>query len=292
MNTKKKLKIAIVGGNGFIGSNLVKYFKKVSRIESFKVSSKEDNDFFLDLEYPEKFDYTRLSDIDFVVFTAAISSPDMCANDYEKAYKINVLGTKKFIEETLQKGCKVIFLSSDAVYGSDIGVAFDESVETRADTAYGIMKKEIEDCFYENELFKSLRLSYVISNNDKFMNYVKSCINSSKTVEVFHPFYRNCVTLKEVLHTIEWLIFNWNEFDSPFLNLCGRELISRIDIIDEYLRRLNNKFEYTIVNPSDTFFKNRHKCTEMSSLYLYNIIDSFNKPFSIRLREQLLYDEI
>lgn len=282
----KSINIAVVGSNGYIGSRLVDYFqpkcKELIKIGQGKIS----NVYNIDLEEPECFDYGIINNCDYVIFTAAISSPDMCSKQYDLAYKINVTGTKYFIEEALKRRCKVLFFSSDAVFGIDQIEAFNEKSITAANTEYGIMKKEIEDSFVSNSLFKAIRLSYVVSPNDKFSSFVLKCKEMGELVEVFHPFYRNCITLSDVIDSIEWLLCNWSHFESSYLNICGSELVSRVRIVDELNRISETKINYQVVQPPVDFFVNRPQVTEMESLYLQNVLKNWNEPFSQKIKKQ------
>ena len=278
--------IGIIGSTGFIGNEISTLLKNIgfSIIEINRTNGSKLN---LDLGKPYDFDYTIFDDCGYIVFAAAVSNPDFCENSFEQAYRINVIGTKIVIEQALKRQCRVLFLSSDAVYGYDSGKAYDEHQNTNPMTAYGKMKKEIEDGFKENHFFKSVRLSYVISRYDKFMKYVYNCFDSDVPAEIFHPFYRNCVTLNEVMHSIIWLTKNWEKYKSPFLNICGPELISRLRIVDEINRIYRNKIEYKVIYPGEDFFKVRPEITEISSLYIGEIIEEINDSFSIRLKREL-----
>ena len=99
-------------------------------------------DIYLDLLEAEQFDYRVLDHINFVIMTAAISSPDKCASDFDFCWGVNVTGTSHFIREAIKRGCRVLFFSSDAVFGDIPGKIYDEESDTRAVTAYGKMKKD------------------------------------------------------------------------------------------------------------------------------------------------------
>ena len=284
------MNIAVVGSGGYIAGYLIKRFEKEPLIKSvLMIGKRKESDIIFDLEYPEKFNYRKLKEIDYIIFTAAISAPDKCASDFDFCWKINVIGTSYFIHRALDYGCRVIFFSSDAVYGKDIGKCFDEFSETCAYTPYGQMKKAVEDEFKDNTCFKSIRLSYIVSATDRFTSYCMNCINEQMIAEIFHPFYRNCVTIKQVADAVCWLIFNFDQFNSPVLNIAGRELVSRVRIADEINRLFEGKLAYKITVPDDNFFKNRPKITQMKSSFLqkYKIIDdcSFTEALKNELGE-------
>jgi len=272
------MKIALVGSSGYISSFLIERFKKE---EIIKIDKMGDYDYYLDLEEPNSFDYELFNQVDYLIFPAAISSPDLCEKEYEKCWRINVTGTKKVISEALNRGCRTLFFSSDAVFGNHPDEAFDEESVTDASTAYGIMKKAIEDEFKDNKNFKAIRLSYVVSAKDKFTKYALNCLKNNEVCEVFDPFFRNCITISDVLNCIEWLIYNWEDYDHTFLNIAGRDLIGREDIVKELNKIFDNGIEYKVVYPGEDFYKCRPETTRMTSLYLleYGILpdESFSR---------------
>lgn len=283
------MKVAIVGSSGYIAKALTEHFQKISYIEKIiRIGRSENDDLMLELNNCCDFDYSSLIGIDYIIFTAAISSPDKCSNEYEQSYKVNVEGTSNFIRNALDKGCKVLFFSSDAVYGSDLGEVFDENSVTSPITAYGCMKKLVEDNFSNEQNFKVIRLSYVVSKNDRFISYCIKCIDDKIEAEIFHPFYRNCVSLNNVCLAVIWIVNNWSNFTPWVLNVVGSELVSRVRIADELNRIFNDKLDYKIITPDDSFFKNRYKITEVKSVYnldykIYNL-ESFSESLCNELK--------
>lgn len=276
------MKTAIVGSSGYIAGYLLKKFENV-----LKIDQTPESDVHLNLAEAEKFDYSVLDGVDYVIFTAAISGPDMCANDYETCWNINVTGTKYFIKEAISRGCRVLFFSSDALFGDIPGEIYTELSDTKAQTPYGRMKKAVEDCFKNVPNFKAIRLSYVVSKNDRFVSYCLKCMNTGETADIFHPFYRNCITVSDVVNTVEWLINRWDSYEPQLLNVAGRELVSRVRIADELNRLYEDKLKYVITSPSEDFYKNRPKITQMKSLYIdkYEILK--NESFTEKLKKEL-----
>ena len=104
------MRIAIVGSSGYIAQHIT------NELTYDNVLIGRNEELSLELESPERFDYDALNGIDIIIFTAAVSGPDICAQEYEHCWDINVKGTSRFIQEALDRKCKVIFFSSDAVY--------------------------------------------------------------------------------------------------------------------------------------------------------------------------------
>lgn len=270
------MNIAIVGSSGYIASFLIKRFESEKSVEKIlKIDQTDDADAHLNLLESEKFNYSVLDDIDYVIFTAAISGPDMCASDFDLCWAINVKGTSYFIKEAIKRNCNVLFFSSDAVFGDIDGMIYDEESKTQAQTPYGTMKKAIEDEFVNEARFKCIRLSYVVSAKDRFVTYCKGCIEKGEVAEVFHPFYRNCIVVSDVVNVVWWFAENWAKYPHFVLDVAGRELVSRVRIADEINRIFGYKLKYIISQPEGDFYKNRPRITQMRSLYLqeYGILE-------------------
>ncbi|MBR5595923.1 MAG: NAD-dependent epimerase/dehydratase family protein [Lachnospiraceae bacterium] len=270
------MKVALVGSSGYIAGFLLKRFNDMTYISDvIKIDQTETADEYLNLLEAEKFNYSILNNVDYVIFTAAISGPDQCAKDFELCWSINVIGTIYFIREAIKKRCKVLFFSSDAVFGDIPGTIYTENSKTEAKTAYGCMKKAVEDEFKGDDFFKAIRLSYVVSTKDKFVSYCLECIRKNESADIYHPFYRNCIGIDDVLDVVMWMIRNWDNYPPFVLNVAGKELVSRVRIADELNRLLGNKLKYSISEPMYEFYTNRPCITQMTSLYLpqYKILE-------------------
>lgn len=281
------MNIAIVGSSGYIASYMIDQWGKERLADSIlKIDRKGITGAGLKLEEAEKFDYNLLNMIDFVVFTAAVSGPDQCVSDFDNCWKINVEGTKYFIREAIRRKCRVLFFSSDAVFGDIPGEVYTEESETKAVTAYGKMKKAVEDEFKGNPLFRAIRLSYVVSKNDRFVAYCLNCMKKGETAEIFHPFYRNCIVVSDVVRVVMWFAKYFDTYKPFVLNVAGVELVSRVRIADELNRFFDGKLNYTVSVPDKAFFMNRPKVTQMKSLYIeqYKILE--NTSFTEKVRKE------
>lgn len=282
------MKTALVGSSGYIAQFILKRLAEESEIESvLKIDKDEKADAYLDLSEAEKFDYAVLDDINFVVFTAAISGPDQCAKEFDACWKINVTGTSYFIREAIKRNCRVLFFSSDAAFGDIAGKIYDEESPTDAYTPYGKMKKAVEDEFKNDPSFKAIRLSYVASAKDKYYTYLLNCIKKGEIADIFHPFYRNVTVVSDVVDIVTYFALHWDEYEHTFLNVAGKELVSRVRMADELNRFLGGKLKYTISMPGEEFFTNRPRITQMKSLYMnkYGIVG--DKSFTEKIAKEL-----
>lgn len=282
------MNIALVGSSSYIAGFLLRQLEKQTYIDNVvKIGKSFYTDMYLDLQKAEEFNYSSLKNIDFIIFLAAISEPDKCASDFEYCWNINVRGTEYFIKNALAYHCKVLFFSSDAVFGNIEGCIYTEESETMPVTPYGKMKKAIEDKFRDHPNFKTIRLSYVVSVKDRFVAYCLSCIEKNEVAEVYHPFYRNCISVSDVVNVVKWFLQYFPLYKPFVLNVSGKELISRVRIADELNRCLGYSLKYVVSMPEESFFKNRPQITQMKSLYMkeYEILE--DNTFTEKIQKEI-----
>lgn len=263
--------VHIIGANGYIGTNLVSYLRN-KKMDFLCYSDIEDNICTkFDLRNPN-FDILQVRPNDIVVLLAAISSPDVCQNNYQLAYEINVVGTSKVIEYCIEKKVKVVFLSSDTVNGDTGLVAHDEFTNPNPFGKYAEMKYEIENRFRDSCFFKTLRLSYVFSPFDKFSSYLKSCIEKQVKAEVFDGLFRSVVTLELVLESIYNLCIDFDFNDYYLINVSGNQLLSRKDLAEVYKKRIDNRLQYKVVDVPQFIFDSRPNIIYTKSLFVEKLV--------------------
>ncbi len=262
--------IHIVGASGYIGNKLEMYLEKRG-IVNIKLYSEVENKKYIKLDLLD-FDKSIVDTFntgDIVILLAAISSPDICEKNYNYARLVNVVGTKKLIEECLKRKVKVLFFSSDVVYGFNQGIN-DENTQPNPHGNYAKMKFEIEKSFIDNKLFKSFRLSYVLSDKDKFITYLEECKSTNTIPEVFNGFYRNVIYIDDVLECIYKLIVDFYVIESSIVNICGNECLSRVDLANIYSAKHNLKF--VIIDVPNEMLKSRPNIIHTKSLHIKKIL--------------------
>lgn len=263
--------IHLIGGNGYIGKRLSTYLKERSVLfDSY--SEKPDNEAkFLDITSFVPNDY-HFDSNDIAIVLAAISSPDLCTNNYKMAYGINVIGTTNFINYCLSVGCKVIFFSSDAVNGPTFGKANDEFSKVHPFGKYAEMKYEIESRFKSCKLFKTIRLSYVLSDCDKFTNYLISCTKNKTSAKVFNGLYRNTIYLDTVLESVYMLSTHFDFNDYYLCNISGNQLLSRLDLANKYKKEKDPFLSIEKIDVPKEILESRPNVIETKSLFLEKLL--------------------
>ena len=263
-------KIFIVGASGYIGKHLYARAKKDS--EAYGTSSGGAEGLLrLYLEAPDEFDYGILQPSDVVFLTAAISAPDICARENARAWAINVTGASKFVTKVLARGARVVFFSSDTVYGEKDDM-FDESAACNPAGEYAEMKHEVEKRFSGNVLFKTLRLSYVFSCEDKFTKNLAGCAERGEEVEIFHPFYRAVIHRDDVVEGAIALVQRWDDFPQSIINFGGPEVVARIEFAQTLKEVAFPTLRFRGTEPETDFFKNRPRVIRMLSPALASLL--------------------
>ena len=223
----------IIGAKGNIGSRLVEKtegeydIRKVISPARPHLLTHDSGYHVLNLaEDGFRYDFDTLKMGDTVAFCAAISEPSVCASQFQDSLRVNVTSTGDFIYEALKRGCKVIFLSSDAVYGNVLG-EFDEEEKVDPLGVYAEMKAVVEKRFVDNPNFKALRLSYNFHKDDRFTQYLRQCAESGVEAEIFDPLTRAVVHRDDTVDAILNIAANWDIADGQYINCGGPEVMSR-----------------------------------------------------------------
>jgi dTDP-4-dehydrorhamnose reductase len=268
----------IVGAQGNIGSRLVektegKYdIRKITSPSRVHLLTEANAYHVINLaEDISNYDYDTLKMGDTVAFTAAISEPSVCADQFEVALRVNITSTGDFIYEALKRGCKVIFLSSDAVYGNVLG-EFNEEEEVDPLGVYAEMKAVIEHRFLEYPLFKVLRLSYNFFKKDRFTSYIKNCAEEGATAEIFDPFARSVVHRDDTVDAIISLFNNWDVCKENVINCGGPETLSRVQFADILKKSVFTKLKTEVTTPGDKFYNDRPAIVSMRSNLLEKVL--------------------
>jgi len=263
-------KYFVIGGRGYVGAEL---FSSIPHgVIGLRTASSDLAGFLrLRLEAPQDFADLPIADGDVVFLTAAISAPDICAREYERAWSANVTGTSAFVSSAIDRGARVVFFSSDTVYGERED-EFDEKAACNPAGEYAEMKCEVEQRFSANASFKAIRLSYVFSREDKFSRYLTGCAEQNEEADLFHPFFRAIVHRDDVVEGALALAVRWDDVPEQVINFGGPQVLSRIEFA-ECLRETHlHDLRFKVTEPGADFFKNRPRVIAMKSPVLSRLL--------------------
>ena len=264
------MNILVVGATGYIGSRILLAVRELCDVIGTS-STGQGGLHRLDLCTPSEFNYELLRGVDVTLLTAAISAPDICAREHERAWAVNVKGTSEFIANVIARGGKVIYFSSDTVYGEENN-SFDERSNSNPAGEYAEMKHEVEKRFLGNPLFKSIRLSYVFSKEDKFTKYLCGCAERNEEAEIFHPFYRSVIHRDDVVEGALALASRWDEFPQQVINFGGPEVLARTEFAEILQQTVLPRLRFRVTEPEAKFFENRPRVIAMRSSLLPKLL--------------------
>lgn len=263
-------KYFVIGGRGYVGAEL---FSSIPHgVICLRTASSDVAGFLrLRLEVPQDFADLPITHGDVVFLTAAISAPDICAREYERAWSANVIGTSAFVSSAIDRGARVVFFSSDTVYGERED-ELDEKAACNPAGEYAEMKCEVEQRFSGNASFKAIRLSYVFSREDKFTRYLAGCATRNEEADLFHPFFRAIVHRGDVVEGALALAARWDDVPEQVINFGGPQVLSRIEFA-ECLRETHlHDLRFKVTEPGADFFKNRPRVIAMTSPVLSRLL--------------------
>ena len=260
----------LVGATGNIGKRVVeKGGDKINVISRFELKL-DQRPLYYNFD-AKTIGGTSIKEGDVIIFAAAISEPSVVSAQFAKALAVNVESTGEFIETALGKGCKVLFLSSDAVYG-DVESGFDESHPTNPKGAYAEMKAIIEKRFEGNSNFKALRLSYNFHKDDRFTKYLRQCAESGVEAEVFDPLTRAVVHRDDTVDAILNIAADWDKADGQYINCGGPDVISRQQFTEIVKKTALPTLKFKVTTPPAKFYADRATFSEMHSPILEKVI--------------------
>ena len=145
--------IFVTGANGFVGSHLVKELSNQPfRVIASGSAPKSAMPLPADVQY-QQLDFTNERDVtdifsaikpNIVIHSGAMSKPDDCELQKEKALLVNVEGTRHLLSEAANYRSHFIFLSTDFVFSGKEGM-YSEDDDRAPVNFYGETKVQAED---------------------------------------------------------------------------------------------------------------------------------------------------
>jgi nucleoside-diphosphate-sugar epimerase len=265
------MKVLITGSNGFLGSNLSKFFKSKSydvncmvhknreHVEEFKIIEHDLLNEFINDEY-----------FDIVVHTAAISSSKVCIKEPKRGLD-NITQTFNILEFCKRnKIPKFIFFSSCEVYGK--GGENSEDTQPESINMYGASKVACEhmcaafnkSCDLHVVIFRLLNTWGENCQDDRFPTIIQ---NKFKNENVPH-FKIKTRDRKRWLHVNEMCekVYKvMQKFPSfEIFNLVGDENLTMV----EFISQLGTNFTYEYMNESENGYCNDFNASGFK-LYAY-----------------------
>lgn len=245
MVENKKERILITGSSGFIGSSLKSELVK----EGFTVigvGRSLNEDYCLDLLDPKLKDLIKDFKPDVICHLASGSNIARANEDKDKEFNDTVFATKKLLEavKSLDLNTKIVYLSSQAVYGLPQELPVKENHQCKPATVYGENKLKAEEIIVNSNLdYVIFRVAsiYGMKQDFKKSGVIAKFINKMKNNEspvVFNSFdvFSDFIFVNDVVSAIVSSIKN-NSIKNEVFNLASgvpTTLNELLDILYKY----------------------------------------------------------
>lgn len=227
------MKIIVTGSKGQLGSDVVQALK-VQNIEIVQAD-------LPDVDITDKTAIDKLigeSNADAVIHCAAFTNVDAAESEKEKCKIINEIGTKNIAESCEKYSIKLLYISTDYVFGGDGNEPFETHSPKSPRNCYGETKRNGEIAIEKIcRKFFIVRISWVFGENGN--NFVKTMLRLSKEKseinvvcdQIGSPTYTKdlCVLICEIIKSEKYGVYHatnegfcsWAEFASKIMELSG-----------------------------------------------------------------------
>ena len=127
---------------------------------------------------------SALSDARVVVHLAAFTNVDACESEPERAVAVNARGTEHVARAAREAGARVIYVSTDYVFGGDKEGAYEEGDPPRPLNVYGRSKLEGERAILESPENLVVRTSWVYGGGRNFVSTIVTAARAGKELRV------------------------------------------------------------------------------------------------------------
>lgn len=279
MQKPKKIKIAIVGGSSYIGSNLIKNISKnknvniVSTYCNFKNNpNKKIHYLKLDINKIKKNTFEYLGYPDVVL---NLSWPDL--NNYKsKSHFKTFLMQRRLIKNLIDNGCKNLIMTGTCLeYGKRNG-QLKENMKSNPSLPYAKAKLQLLmflKSYKKKKKFNLiwLRLFYIYGINSKkntLYNQVKNFEKGKiKKLDISGYLIRDYLSIKDVCEKIKKIIFL--KKDIGVLNICSgkpiliKKIVAKFILNKKKMRLINFKKKNSYLYEGNNFWGNDNKFNKL-----------------------------
>jgi len=234
--------ILVLGSSGLVGNSLVKKYASQNITVLGASRSARLGELHFDLFEGEVQEVIRLAASE-VFFCAAVTDINYCERCPDEARLVNVSRTLELIEQLVDNGAFVVWLSSSAVFNGQIKYV-DETSYYTPNTYYGHLKMEVEKAILSNSRLADkvaiVRISKIISiHHGVFVDFVRN-LKALNTVEAFVDLWLSPVSLEFVCRGLRQIA---EERIPGIFHLSGEKELSYSEFVlslANYLKVPNN----------------------------------------------------
>ncbi len=256
--------VIITGANGFLGQHLSLFLndKTISVIATGRGPFRIENTNFPGVKYIAA-DITKASETDnlllenkpdWVIHCAAMSKPNDCHTNRDECILQNVTGTKNIIDSCKKTGAKLIYLSTDFIFGEN-GPHSEEDTPDPLNF-YGESKLMAETLVKNSGLHWAIVRPVLIYGKQlagtppSFLHWVKSSLENNHPIKVVNDQYRTPTAVTDICEGIYAII---NQNYQGIFHLSGNEILTPYQMATTLAKEYG--LDESLITPvtSDTF---------------------------------------
>lgn len=252
------LKIAISGSTGLVGSRIVELLKE--KFEFIALYQKE-----TDITNREKVHrFFKNHRFDFFLHLAAYTNVDQAEKEKEKAWQLNVEGTKNLFEESQDKKIKFIYISTDFVFNG-LNPPYFEDANPDPISHYGKTKYQGEKVVGNRGMIVRIAYPYRASFEAK-KDFVRNLIYLLKNNQKLTMVKDALITptfIDDIAYGLNYLIKNYSP---EIFHLVGKQSLSPAEAAFSIAKTFNLNQELIKLTTYDEYFKNKAKRPRFSEI--------------------------
>lgn len=245
------MKILITGANGFLASRISEYYKERHGIYGLTHADVD----FTDATKLQKI-FARINP-EIVIHCGAVSDIETCRRNPDASWYSNVYGTGTVADACNQIDAKLIFCSSDQVYGQgEPEHIHTETEELKPLNLYGEQKLSAEKLAFGRNLDTvCLRLSWMFDTQQKEREHGNLITQLVDKLAIGEPFryasndYRSITNVWDIVRAMEKVC----QLPAGTYNIGSQNELSTYEIIRRFLAPYDNASKLLIAD--DSFFE-------------------------------------
>ncbi len=197
------MKLLITGAKGQMGRALNKLLKNkegyqlvLTDLDEMDITDEKDVARVVAAEKP-----------DVVINCAAHTKVDLCEDDKENAFMINVKGAENLARASAQIGAKILHLSTDYIFDGEAKTPYLEESEPNPQSYYGVTKLESERVVLANNPQNFIvRTAWLYGEGNNFVNTMLRLAETQTEIRVVNDQTGSPTSSAEVARVIAMLI--------------------------------------------------------------------------------------
>lgn len=231
--------LLITGGSGFVGQNLAAFFGPRRPVATTYLSRPPGpgaaaQSFQLDIRDPDAVSsvFERAAP-EVVIHAAGNKNLKFCEEHPDEAHRINALGTRNVARACRDFGARMIYVSTDLVFGGVRG-NYHEDESPRPASAYGRSKLQGERfALEESEDAVVCRSGGVYGLGSPLLRWLSAEIEAGRGVECFVDVFNTPTYVENLAEMMEAVLRGRL---AGVFHTAGRERVSRFEFFQAYAR--------------------------------------------------------